>query len=123
VGGIVGGVLLVLIERGVLRHLLRPGIYLHRACQRADRRQHLAGHVRDWPVRRERDAFGSSVTVLRDDLVGPQVQRDGQRTGAVRGRQRKCLSAADGQAQRGLLQLGFGRSQRRGELAQNLGVA
>ena len=114
--------LLVLVQRGAPRHLLRAGIYLHRARQCADRRQHLAGHVRDRSVRRERDAFGSAVAVLRDDLVGRQVQRDGQRTGAVRGRQRKCLPATYGQAQRGVLQLGFGRSQRRGQLAQNLRV-
>ena len=99
-----------------------PGIYLHRAGQCADHRQHLAGHVRDRPVRRERDVSGSSVAVLGDDLVGPQVQRDGQRTGAVWCWQRECLPAAYRQAHRGVLQLGFGRSERRGQLAQNLGV-
>ena len=49
----------------------------HLAGQCADRRQHLAGHVRDRPVWRERDVSGSSVAVLDDSLVGPQVQRDG----------------------------------------------
>jgi len=122
VGGVVGRVLIVLVQRGAPRHLLRPGVYLHRPRECADRRQHVAGHLSYRPVRRERDAFCSSVTVLRDGLMGPLVQRDDQRTGAVRCRQRKRLPARYGQAQRGVLQLGLGRSQRRGQLAQNLRV-
>ena len=121
-GGIVGRVLIVFVQRGGPRRLLRPGINLHLSRQSADRRQHIAGHLPHRPVRRESDAVHSSVAVLCDCFVGVQVQRDDQRTRAVRCRQWKRLPAACGQAQRGVLQLGFGRSQRRGQLAQNLRV-
>src|SRR5216684_3419954 len=71
--------------------------------------------------------YGRSVTLLRSDegywaghiLV---IRNRDHGNNDVTGRQWKRLPTAYSQAQRGVLQLGFGRSQRRGQLAQNLRV-
>ena len=54
--------------------------------------------------------------------VRVEVERDDERAGAVGGGQRRRLPAARGQAKRGVLELGLGRGERRGELAEHLGV-
>ena len=60
--------------------------------------------------------------VLDDRLVRVQVERDADRAGAVRRRQRQRLPAARGQPQRGVLELGLRRRERDRELAEHLRV-
>ena len=64
----------------------------------------------------------SAVGVLSHRVMAAQVKRDDEGAGAVRGWQRQRLPAAPAQAQRGVLELRFGRGQRRGEFAEHLGV-
>ena len=53
--GVVARVLVVLVQRHLPRHLLRGRVDLHRAAQRAHRRQHIPGDRADRAVRGERD--------------------------------------------------------------------
>ena len=64
----------------------------------------------------------ATIAVLGHGVMRVQVQRNDQRAGAIGGRERQCLPAAPDQAQRGVLELRFGRRQRRSELAEHLRV-
>ena len=119
---VVGGVLVVLVERGGPRRLLRRGIDFDGAPERADRRHHLARDVADGAVRCQCDASRAAVAVLGDRLMGVQVQRDDQRARAVRRREREGLPATRAEAQRGVLKLRLGRGERRRQLAEDLRV-
>ena len=120
--GVVVRVLVVLVQRHLPRHLLRGRVDLHRAAQRAHRRQHIPGDRADRAVRGERDAFGPAVTVLDPGFVEPQVKDDDQGSRTIRGGQRQGLPSARRQAQRRVLKLRLRRGQLRRQLAQDLGV-
>ena len=114
--------LLVLVQRRRPGGLLGLEIDLDRADEPADRSQHVPCHIADRPVRRERDALHAPVAVLRDRLVGVQVQRDDQCPRPVRGRERKRLPTAGGEPQRRMQELRLGWGERRSKLAENLRV-
>ncbi len=84
--------------------------------------EQLASDLPHRPIGRERDTQHATVTVLRDRLVSVEVERHHKRARAVGGGQRGGLPAARGQPQRGVLELGLGRSERRRELPEHLGV-
>ena len=120
--GVVMGVLLVGVERGVPRHLLRRGVDRHLATGGAHRRQHLPRHLADRPVGGEGDALDPAGAVLHDRLVKMQIEGGDQRPAAIRGRQRGGLPAARGQPQRRMLKLRLGRGQLGRQLAEHLGM-
>ena len=120
--GIVGAVLVVLVERHCPRSLLRCRVDPHRADEVAHGGQQLACHVGDGAIGGQRDAVRSTVGVLGDGVVAVEVQRDDQCAGAVGRRQRQGLPPAPAQAQRGVLQLRLRRGQHRRELAEDLRV-
>src|SRR6185437_5434794 len=64
----------------------------------------------------------ATVDVLDHDFVPMQVERDAERAGSVRGRERRSLPAAYAQPQGGVLQLRLRRRQLRSELAEHLRV-
>ncbi len=121
-GGVVGGVLLVRVERDRPRDLLRLRVERHVARERADRVEHVARDRADRPVRGERDPRAAAVGMVHDRLVGVQVEDQGERAGPVRGGQRQRLPAADGQPQRRMLELRLRRREHRGQLPEHLRV-
>jgi hypothetical protein len=60
--------------------------------------------------------------VLGDRLVGMEIERDDERSGVIRSRERSRLPATRGEAKRRVLELGLGRRQQDGELAEDLRV-
>jgi hypothetical protein len=60
--------------------------------------------------------------VLSDRVMGVQVERDDQRTGAVGSRQWQGLPSASAEAQSGVLELRLWRGERHCELAEDLSV-
>ncbi len=121
-GRVVGGVLGVLVEREGPGDFLGFGVDLHRAAEAAGGGQEFLGDVADRAIGGERDAAGPAVGVLHYRLVPVQVERGDQGAGAVRGRQRGGFPAPRGQPERGVLELGLGRGQPDGQLAEHLGM-
>jgi hypothetical protein len=71
-------VLVVGVERGVPRHLLRRRVDTHVPAGVAHRRQHLARHLADRPVGSERDAPDPAGAVLDERLMAVQIEGDDQ---------------------------------------------
>jgi hypothetical protein len=78
-------VLIVFVERRRPWGLLWGGVDLYWADEFADRGEQLPGYVSDGTVGRERDVLHSTVVVLNQCFMAPQVQRDDQRPGPIRG--------------------------------------
>ncbi len=75
-GGVVGGVLVVLVEWCGPGRLLRMHVDPHRADQVVDGGEDVARHLSHGPIRCQRDAANASVAVFGHRLVAVQVQRD-----------------------------------------------
>ena len=121
--GVVGRVLVVLVERHGPRHLLRRRVDLDRAAEARGpppARSRVTSPTGRSGVSATRSR--APVAVLDDRLVRVQVERDDERPRAVGRRQRQRLPAARGQAQRGVLELRLGRRERHRELAEHLRV-
>ena len=107
--GVIARVLVVLGERHLPGHLLGCRIDLDSSGEAADGLQHLARHLGDGPVGRQRDPRLSPVAVLDDRLVRAQIEGGDDGPRAVGRRQRRRLPAACAQPQGGVLKLGLGR--------------
>ncbi len=79
-------------------------------------------HLSDGAVRRQRHSAGLAGAVLDGRLVRPQVEQRDDRARPVGGRQRRRLPPSRGQPQRRVLELGLGRRQLDGQLAEHLRV-
>ena len=112
----------VLVERDAPGHFLGFGLDVHRAAQAAGGGQQFLGDVADRAVGGERDPAGPAVGVLHHRLVPVQVERDDQGAGAIRRGQRGGFPAPGGQPERGVLELGLGRGQPDGQLAEHLSM-
>ncbi len=129
-GGEVGGDVAHLIGRvlGVLVQWHRPldllgrGIDLNRAGDLAHGRKHLAGHLTDRPIGDQRHGTPVPVVVFHNRLVRMQAKGDDKGARAMGGGQRRRLPAPRGEPQCGVLQLGLGRCESRGDLAEHLAV-
>jgi hypothetical protein len=84
--------------------------------------QHRTRYLPDRAVGGERDAVGAPVRVLDQGLVGPQIEHDDKRSGAVGRRQQTRFPPSRREPQRRVLKLRLRRSQRHRELAEDLGV-
>jgi hypothetical protein len=113
-------VLVILVERHVPRHLLRPRVDLDRAAQSAEGLEQIARDFSDGPVGSEPNPCHPPVAVLGESFVRVQVERDHERPRAVGRRQWKRLPAARAETQGGVLQLRLGRGERYGELSEDL---
>ena len=71
----------------------------------------------------QRNTLHAPVAVLRERLVRVQVERHDEAPGAGGNGQRQRLPTARGDPQGRVLQLWLGRGERRGQLAQHLGVS
>ncbi len=120
--GVVGGVLVVLVQGRRPRRLLGSRVDVHRPGDVAHCRQQLTCHLGNRPVRRERDPPCAPVAVLGHRLVIVQVECRNERTRSVACREREGLPSSCGETQRRVLQLRLGRGQRDGELAEHLRV-
>ena len=120
--GVVGRVLVVLVERQLPRHLLGRGVDLDRPAHARHGLEHLARHLAHGPVGGERDPCLVAGAVLDDGLVRVQVKRRDDRARAVGRRQRLRLPAARAEPQGGVLELRRGRGQLHCELSEHLGV-
>jgi hypothetical protein len=120
--GVVARMLAVLVQGHLPRHLLGCRIDPDVAPQAAHRLEHLARHLSDGPIGRERDPALSPAAVLENRLVGVQIQRCDEGSGAIGRRQWKRFPATRAQPQRGVLELGLGRRELDRELSENLRV-
>ena len=121
-GGLVGGVLVVLVEGRRPGRLLWREVDLDRPTESSHGGQDVERDVRHRPARRERHPFDATVRVLDDRLVGPEVESHHDRPRSVRGRQRQRFPAACRQAKCRMLELRLRRGQGGGQLAEDLSV-
>jgi hypothetical protein len=119
---VVGGVLVVAVERHRPLDLLRRRIDLRLPRQVPDSLEDLAGDEPDGHVGDERDVGGGAAAVLDHRAVAVQVERDPERARPVGRGQRGRLEPPRRQPQRRVLQLRLGRGERRRQLAQHLRV-
>lgn|GEM_PF-70995 len=112
----------VFVQGDTPGHLLRERVDPHRACDATDRAQDIAGDLSHLAVRGQLDAVVGAVAVLDENHVLSEVQRDHERSRTVGGAQRGGLPTTGRQAQGRVLEFGFGRCQRDGQLAEQLGV-
>jgi hypothetical protein len=112
----------VLVERRRPRRLARRRVDLDRPGGPVHRAEHVARHLGDRAVRREREALAATVVALDRRLVSMQIESDHECTRSVRRRQRRGLPAARGQAQRRMLELRLRRRELCGELPEHLRV-
>ena len=121
-GWVVGGVVVVLVQRRRPRSLLRCRVDLHRADEVADRGQQsrvtsATGRSGASGMRWARPSLCSATASWRCRSSATTSAPEPSGAGSGSG-----LPPAGAEAQRGVLQLRFGRRQRRGQLAEHLGV-
>jgi hypothetical protein len=116
-GGFVGRVLGVLVERRRPRRLLRRHVELDRSNEATHRRQYRSRDLADRPVWRQPHPLATPVAMLHHGLVRMQIQRDDERSRPIGGRQRERLPATRSEAKRRVLELRLGRRQHHGKLA------
>jgi hypothetical protein len=94
-GGVVGVVLVVLVQRDRPGHLLWARVDVGGPSELGDGIDEVAGDLADGPIRSQRHPLDPTVVVFDHRLVGSQIQCDHQRPGPVVSRQ-GCSFPASG---------------------------